>query len=176
MTKTLDIAAWPMAFFVKIVPITRVTLENWMRSGAVVPAQDGELTDGGGGVFGGKKFSLRNLIKVETMYRLSRFGIPPSHGSSLADRIIEDFEPQSHELFENYLFGREVREYNRTYFDVGKSPAMGEVAPIGLTVPIGKIFLISFMKINEFLEWSDIERAKLRKKFEDIVSKGVESR
>lgn len=90
MNALLDTGFWPLAFFVKLAPVSRTTLENWMRSGALVAALDSE-PDSEPEAFSGKMFSIRNMLKVEIMHRLvNGLGSAPRHAAKVADQVIED--------------------------------------------------------------------------------------
>lgn len=166
MSELLDTAIFPMAFFVKITPVTRTTLENWMRSGVLSPAQEGESTEGPLGVFGGKKFSIRNLFKVETMFRLSRFGIGPSSASNLADRAIQDFEVAADEIYRTYkdeelLLDPDAHRVSYSH-KVDDELSLNDVAPVAIIIPIGAIAKICFAKLDVFMTWAEVEFPKLR--------------
>lgn len=160
MTELLKLPVFPMAFFVKLAPVSRTTLENWMRSGALVPELDEPGPASKEPSFGGKQFSIRNLYKVELMHRLvSTLGVSPRHASALSNRLIDDNAAEIDRSFRaaHQAFGAAPDDTTpiaadppNHIFVTGDGSSAGDLAcqqsgALALAVPIGVIARICYL-------------------------------
>lgn len=103
MHPVLATPAFPQAFFMKVAHLTagvdRVTVENWMRGGSLVPASAAG-GEGFGEPFAGPTFSVGDLVKLLAISDFrAAFGVPPKKASALADEILAAYESEILQVF-----------------------------------------------------------------------------
>ncbi len=170
--KPFEHPLFPLAIFLKITPEDRTTIENWLRSGALVASKNDDR---------GKYFSMADLLKVELMHRLrSRLGIPPATAGKIADQMIADYLPRAGDdllsIIDNAAAVDET-DYFPTY-SIGRSEDGEILASLGqgawddpvLTLPVGILGRLTAAKAQKYMEFVDSDMRELQKRAKALLA------
>ena len=181
MSDLLDLPCLPQAFFIKLAPVDRATIENWVRSGALQPAAPkDESSEAILPFVGGTLYSLRNMMKVEIMHRLrASWSIPPKVGARVADTVIGDHEQEiANEFGTAKPDGSAANEsklfpvYGMPSKDPeGALPRLDwrDLDSVLIVVPLGAIAHICFAKLLAYLNWAEVELPRLKDQVSELA-------
>lgn len=176
MSGLFELAVMPQPVFIKLSPVDRNTIENWVRAGSLVPAKPNDHFKELSAKVWGSTYSLKNLLEVEMMKRFrAEFSIPPKRASELADAILAACQVDIENEFSR--LSKEGAERDDGYVamfgidDEGRARRdFRQWDTFMLAVPIGALAYILHKKFTVFDAWAQVELPKIREAVVETLS------